>query len=59
MKICSKCFRTFDWQEDEHHNQVADIGDIFLSQNKVADDIAICPECREKIGMLKLMGFGQ
>ncbi len=59
MKICSKCFREFNEREDTDYNPAVALGDIFLEHTAGANGADLCPECREELGMLNLMGFGK
>jgi hypothetical protein len=36
-----------------------ELADIFLSGTEHVDPEDICPECREELGMMTLLGFGE
>ncbi|MDI6776169.1 MAG: hypothetical protein QMD03_02845 [Syntrophales bacterium] len=41
------------------YDPARELGDIFLKNTRTASDDDFCPGCREKLGMLNLMGVGQ
>ena len=57
MKLCKKCFREFDENDNMEENPARELGDIFISDIGKVDIEEICPECREKLGIINLMGF--
>lgn len=52
MKLCKRCFRQFGEDEGVEYSPARELGDIFISD--VED---ICPECREELGVMNIMGF--
>jgi hypothetical protein len=58
MKICKKCFRAFNERDDDSHNPMVELGKIFLEHTTETNVNDYCPECREKLGILNLAGFG-
>jgi hypothetical protein len=59
MKICSKCSRKFNDQEDADYNPARELEDIFLKHTIGVNSDDLCPECIEELGRLNLMGFGK
>jgi hypothetical protein len=57
MKRCKKCFREFDDTDSLDYTPARDLGDIFISHIGDVDVRDICPECREKLGVINLLGF--
>jgi hypothetical protein len=56
VKICNRCFREF--AEDEHYAiPVEEFADIFLRD--IEDINSLCPQCREELGIVNLLGFNQ
>ena len=58
MKVCMRCGREF---EDDHFfsNPFMEIGEIYLESNGTTSIDDICPECREDLGIMSLLGFGE
>jgi len=57
MKLCKRCFREFDEGEYLEYSPARGLGDIFISDVGDVDVESICPECREELGVMNLMGF--
>jgi hypothetical protein len=57
MKKCKKCFREFDDNENLDYTPARDLGGIFISNIGDVDVKDICPDCREELGIVNLMGF--
>lgn len=57
MKTCKKCFREFDENENADYSPARNLGDIFISNIGDVDVKDICPDCREELGILNLIGF--
>lgn len=57
-KICSRCFREFT-EEDISPSPVEVLGQIYLDVVEKQDARDICPICREDLGILNLLGFGE
>lgn len=58
MKICEICLREFDEVENSDYNTAVAMEDIFVESTAVSNDMDLCPECREALGMLNLTGYG-
>ena len=57
MKLCKKCFKEFDENDNIEDSPARKLGDIFISDIGNVDIEDICPECREELGIINLMGF--
>ncbi|MGA2783017.1 MAG: hypothetical protein ABSF13_14050 [Smithella sp.] len=57
MKLYKKCFREFDENNKREDSPARELGDIFITAIGDVDIKDICPECREELGILNLMGF--
>jgi hypothetical protein len=57
MKICKNCFREFDEREDNNHNPMVELGNIFIEHTTEVNPVDYCPECREELGILNVAGF--
>ena len=57
MKLCKKCFRKFDENDKMEDSPARELGEIFLSETGNVDIEDICPECREELRIINLMGF--
>lgn len=57
MKLCKRCFRKFDEGENIDSSPATKLGEIFISDIGDVDIEDICPECREELGVMNLMGF--
>jgi len=60
MKICKRCFREFDEEEFLHADisPATELADITLQDIGVEDINELCPDCREELGVMDLLGFG-
>lgn len=58
MKVCVRCNREF---QDGHFysNPFIEIGEIYLECTGTVRIDEICPECREELCVLSLLGFGE
>ena len=69
MKTCKRCFRKFDEEEVLDVSPATGLVDYldfrFHENDKEETDIGIedinvlCPECREELGAMNLLGFGE
>jgi hypothetical protein len=57
LKLCKRCFKEFDEDESMDYGPARDLGDIFVSGAYNIDIRELCPECREELGVMNLMGF--
>ena len=46
-----------DDDEAVAYSPASDLGDIFISEIGDASVADLCPECREELGILSLLGF--
>lgn len=59
MKVCKRCFREFEEEEIQDASPATELAKIML-QEIGADDINdLCPQCREELGLVSLLGFDQ
>ena len=57
MKVCKRCLNEFDEDENIDYNPAMELGNILISDvgdNNIED---ICPECREELRVMNLIGF--
>lgn len=58
-KICDQCLREY-FEDDDAISPADELGRIFLKRiEDTRSTKNICPECREKLGILFLLGFGE
>ncbi|MGZ3592400.1 MAG: hypothetical protein ACXWMJ_09045 [Syntrophales bacterium] len=57
MKRCKRCYRKMDDDEAAAYSPASDVGDIFISEIGDVNVADLCPECREELGILSLLGF--
>jgi hypothetical protein len=57
MKLCKKCLREFNENDNTEDSPAKELGDIFISGMGDVDIEDICPGCREELGVMNLMGF--
>ncbi len=57
MKVCKRCFKEFDEDESVDYSPARELGDIFISDGSKDDIRDLCPQCREELGVMNLMGF--
>lgn len=63
MKICKNCFQEFEDLYLPEASPALVLGEIFLASVGGDDSGAhdaqdLCPDCREKLGVSNLLGFG-
>jgi len=58
MKVCKRCFREFE-EDDIDISPAEELADIFLQDIGVEDINDLCPQCREELGVMNLLGLGQ
>jgi hypothetical protein len=57
MKLCKRCFKEFDEDENIYSIPARELRDIFISDIGDMNIEDICPDCREELGVMSLMGF--
>ena len=57
MKTCKRCFREFE-EEDIDISPAEELANIFLQDIGVEDINDLCPQCREELGVMDMLGFG-
>ena len=60
MKTCKRCFREFEESEADvlGVSPATELVDIFSQDIGVEDINDLCPQCREELGVMDLLGFG-
>lgn len=58
MKTCAYCGLLFEDIEIQENNPFQKIGKLFYMANNQIDSEGICPQCKEKLGILNILGFG-
>jgi len=61
LKTCRRCFREFEEEEvlDVDASPATELADIMLRDIGIEDINDLCPDCREELGVINLLGFGQ
>ena len=59
MKICKRCFQEFTEDENLYDSPATELANIFLKNTGAENVHDLCLQCREELGILNLMGFGQ
>ena len=60
MKTCKSCFRQYESEDLVGNDPAYELATLFLSADTDLErDNDLCPTCREEIGILNLLGFGQ
>ena len=59
MKTYKRCFREFGEEEVLDVSPTTELADIMLKDIGVDDINDLCPQCREELGIMNLLGFGQ
>ena len=58
-KTCKRCFREFEEEiQGADINHVMKLADIMLRDCGIDDINDLCPQCREELGVMDLLGFG-
>ena len=60
VKICKRCFREFEESEVDvvDVSPSTELAEIMLQDIGVEDINDLCPQCREELGVMDLLGFG-
>jgi len=58
LKTCKRCFREFDEEDVLDTSPATELADIMLQDIGVESINDLCPECREELGVMDLLGFG-
>lgn len=59
MKICKRCLREFSEEDLLDSSPATRLAEIFIGDIDIQDINDLCPECREELGVMNLLGFGQ
>ena len=57
MKTCSNCGQPI--QENDMKNAAEILGELQETSSDEVDDHCLCQACKEELGMLSLIGFGE
>jgi hypothetical protein len=57
LRRCKRCFKEFHDNENIAYSPARDLGDIFISGIGDVDVEDLCPECREELGVMNIIGF--
>ena len=58
MKVCRRCFREFEEEEISVASPATELTDIMLQDIGVDGINDLCPQCREGLGIMDMLGFG-
>ncbi len=58
MKRCKRCDKPF-MEDEESYDHIRDLGEIYVEEIGNVDAQALCHKCREELGIMNLLGFGQ
>jgi len=60
MTICKRCFREFEESEVDilDTSPAAELADIMFRDIGIEDINDLCPQCREELGVMDMLGFG-
>jgi len=53
------CFREFEGEDVWEDSPAMELGDIFARNTGIEDISDLCPECKEELGVINFLGFGQ
>jgi len=56
-KRCKRCFREFE-EEDTDISPPEELADLFLQDIGTEDINDLCPQYREDLGVVNMLGFG-
>lgn len=59
IKICKRCFREFEEEDVLKVSPATELADIFIRDIGIEDSNDLCPQCREELRVMNLLGFGQ
>ncbi len=59
IKKCKMCFREFEGEDVWEDSPAMELGDIFARNTGIEDISDLCPECKEELGVINFLGFGQ
>jgi hypothetical protein len=63
MRICQNCFQEFEDEAGATASPAEALGEIFMASvggddSGTQDTQDFCPACREKLGIVNILGFG-
>ena len=57
MKTCKRCLRKYEERDPADYNPAQEIGELFLDAADPEGKNELCPDCREALGIMNLLGF--
>ena len=57
MPRCKNCGQQFERDESWDFSPASELGDIFVESAGDVDPRELCPDCREELGIVSLLGF--
>jgi len=57
MKTCKRCFREFE-EDDIYISPAEIVANIMIQDIGVENINDLCPQCREELGVMNILGFG-
>ena len=58
LKTCKRCLREFEEDLSTDISPANELADIMLQDLGIDDISDLCPQCREELGVMNLLGFG-
>jgi hypothetical protein len=58
LNICPRCLKHYEDME-QYTSPMEELGAIFLRSTGREDNDQLCPDCKEELGMMNLIGFNQ
>lgn len=59
MRLCKRCFKKFDENDNIGINPPKELGNLFLKSIGINDTDDLCPECKERLGIINILGFNE
>jgi hypothetical protein len=59
MKKCPRCLQLFEEREVLGESPIEELADMFLVSDGDANPEDESPECKEEVGMITILGFGE
>jgi hypothetical protein len=58
LKTCKRCLREFEEDLGTDISPANELADVMLQDLGIDDINNLCPQCREELGVMNLLGFG-
>ncbi len=59
MKCCPRCFKLFEALDVSAESPMEELADMLPISSGGANTEDLCPQCKEELGMMTLLGFGK